>query len=65
MDDCTKVRYDKILGRDLLPELWLIKKLFEHVIETEIGSLRCQTASMVDFGMYEYNALNKWYIAPV
>ena len=53
-DDSAKVRYDMILGRDLLTELVLNIKLSEHVIEADYQPLKGLTAPMVDLGKYEF-----------
>ena len=54
MDESAKVRYDIILGRDLLKDLGLNLNLSYHVIEADDGHFKGSTASMVDLGTYEF-----------
>ena len=58
VDGSAKVRYDMILGRDLLTELVLNLTLSENVIYADDGSSKGLTAPMVDLGMYELKNLN-------
>ena len=54
MDDSAKCRYDTILGRNILTSFRLNIKSSEHVIEADDKPLKVSTASMVDFGTYEF-----------
>ena len=58
VDDPSKGRYDMILGRNILAELWSNTKLSEHVIKVDDGNLKGSTAPMVDLGTYEFKDLN-------
>ena len=58
--DSNKVRYDTILGRDLLTELWLNLKLSENVTKAYDGPFKGSTATMVDPGTYKVKSLNIW-----
>ena len=52
VDDSAKVRYDMILGRDILTELGLNLDFYEHVIEADSGHSIGSTTPMVDLGKY-------------
>ena len=58
MNDCSKSRYDMILGQYLLTELWLNLKLSEHVTQAAYGPVKGSTTPMVDLGMYIFKDLN-------
>ena len=50
--DSAKVRYDMILGRDLLTELVFNLEIFKHFIKEDYEPLKGSTAPMVDLGIY-------------
>ena len=56
--DSTKVRYNMILGRNILTALGLNLKLSPHVIKADNGHLKGSTAPMVGMGTYEFKILN-------
>ena len=58
VDDSAKGRYNMILGRCILTDLWLNLKLSDHVIKSYYGSFKGSTSPMVDLGMYEFKYLN-------
>ena len=64
VDDYAKGRYKMILGRDILTELLLNIKLFEHVIEADDGPFNGSTTPMVDLGTYIFKDLNIEKITP-
>ena len=49
-DESDKGRYDMILGRDILIELFLNLKLSDHVIKMDYAPFKGSTALLVDFG---------------
>ena len=53
-----------ILGRDLLTELRLNLKLYEHVIEADDGPFNGSTIPMVDLCTYIFKDLNTAKIRP-
>ena len=57
VDDSAKIRYDMILGRDILTALGLNLKFSEHVIKADDGNFNGSTAHMVDMGMYDFKDL--------
>ena len=65
MNESTKGRYDKILGRYLLTVLILNLKLSYNVIKAYDGPFKGYTEPMIDMGTYEYKNLNIGMIAPV
>ena len=58
MDDYSKGRYDRILGRYILTESGLNLNLTDHVIEAGDGPFIGATAPMVDLGAYVFKDLN-------
>ena len=58
VDDSDEVRYDMILGQDLLTELVLNLKLSDQVIEADDGTFKVSTIPMVDLCMYVFKNLN-------
>ena len=64
VDDSSKGRYDTILGIYLLTELGSNLKFSDHVTEAYDGPFKGSTASMVDFGTYEFKYLNTGKITP-
>ena len=50
--DSAKVRYDMILGIDLLTALGLNIKSSYHIIEADYGTCKGYMAPMVDLGTY-------------
>ena len=57
VDESNKVRYDMILGREILTVLGLNLKFSDHVIEEDDIPFKGYTASMVDLGTYEFKDL--------
>ena len=64
VDDFDKIRYNMILGRDILTELGLNLKTYDHVIEAYDVLFKWTTAPMVDLGMYEFKHLETRKITP-
>ena len=64
LDDSAKVRYDMILGWDLLTEVGLNIKISEHVIEADDGPFNRSITTMVDLGNYILKYLNTRKITP-
>ena len=64
VDESSKVRYDTILGRDILTALGLNLKFSYHAIESDDEIFIGSTASMVEMGVYEFKYLNKGKITP-
>ena len=58
MDESAKDRYDMILGRDLLIELWLNLKWSNYDIEGYGGPFKGSTSPMVDLVTYELTKIN-------
>ena len=58
VDYSSKGIYNMILGIDILTELRLNLKFYDHVIEAYYGPFKGSTASMVDFGTYTFKDLN-------
>ena len=52
VDDSAKGRYDMILGINPLPDLGFDVNLSHYVIESDDGTLKGYTASMVDLGTF-------------
>ena len=52
VNDSTEVRYDIILGRDILTELGLNLKFFDHVIKAYDGNFKGYTEPMAGLGTY-------------
>ena len=64
VDDTTKVRYGKILGRDLWTVLGLNLKFYEHFIKEDYGPWKELTGPMVDLGTYEFKIWKRWKFKP-
>ena len=64
MDDSAKGRYNIILGRDILTQLGLNKKNYNHVIEGDDGPFDVYTAPMIDLGTYEFKDIETIKIIP-
>ena len=64
MDDSAKGRNDMILGQDILAELLLNLKFFEHFIEANDGPFKGSTPPMVDLSTYIFKYLNTGKITP-
>ena len=64
VDDPSKGRYDMILGRDIFIKLGSNIKLYEHVIESDYGTLNGSTTPMVNLGTYIFKDLNTRKITP-
>ena len=64
MDDSDKGRYDMILEQDILTELVLNLKLYEHVIEADVVHFKGYSTPMVNLGKYIFKDLNEGGIKP-
>ena len=53
MDYSANIRYDMILGRDILLALVLNIKFSEHLIKEDDGTLEGSTDPMLDMGTYK------------
>ena len=53
-----------ILGRDILTDLGINLKLYDHAIEAIYGPFRGSAAHMVDPGTYEFKSLTTGNIKP-
>ena len=62
--ESVKGRCDMILGQDLLIELGLNLKFYEHVIEADYVTFNGYTTSMVYLGTYIFKDLNTGKITP-
>ena len=58
VDDSSKVRYNMILGRDILTELGLNLKLSEHAIKADDGTFKGYTTPMIDLVICVFKYLN-------
>ena len=65
VDESTKGRYDMMLGRYLLTELWLNFKFSEHVIEEDDRPFKWYSTLVVDLGMYTFKDFNRGKITPL
>ena len=54
-DESAKRKYGMILGRYILTELGLNTKSSDHIIESNDGSFKGSTSTMVDMGTYGFS----------
>ena len=52
VDKSSKVRYDMILGRDILKDFVLNLKFSNHIMKADDGNFKFSTAPMVGLGTY-------------
>ena len=64
VDDFAKGRYNTILGRDILTEIWLNVKSSDHVIEADDGPLKGIETPIVYLGRYRFKDINTVIIIP-
>ena len=58
VDDYAKDRYEMILGRDILTQLRLNLKWYDHFIEADDVPLKGSTSPTVHLGTYIFKDLN-------
>ena len=64
VDDSTKGRYNMILGKYILSELWFNLKLSQHVSEAGYGPFKGSKIHMVDLCVYVFKYSNTGEITP-